>query len=162
MIDKCLKILKNNRQLSMISSIDKEILKHLIKNGRLSFRDISRKSKLSVSTIAKRVRQMEKEKIIKGYSTILDYEKLGYDLTAVTEVIVSKGKLIEIEKMISKIPNVCAVYDVTGLTDVIVIAKFKNRKELSNFTKLLLSMPFVERTNTHIVLTTVKEDFRMI
>jgi len=146
----------------MISSIDKEILKHLIKNGRLSFRDISRKSKLSVSTIAKRVRQMEKEKIIKGYSTILDYEKLGYDLTAVTEVIVSKGKLIEIEKMISKIPNVCAVYDVTGLTDVIVIAKFKNRKELSNFTKLLLSMPFVERTNTHIVLTTVKEDFRMI
>lgn len=146
----------------MISNIDKEILKHLIKNGRLSFRDISRKSKLSVSTIAKRVRQMEKEKIIKGYSTILDYEKLGYDLTAVTEVIVSKGKLIEIEKMISKIPNVCAVYDVTGLTDVIVIAKFKNRKELSNFTKLLLSMPFVERTNTHIVLTTVKEDFRMI
>jgi len=162
LIDKCLKILKNNRQLSMISNIDKEILKHLIKNGRLSFRDISRKSKLSVSTIAKRVRQMEKEKIIKGYSTILDYEKLGYDLTAVTEVIVSKGKLIEIEKMISKIPNVCAVYDVTGLTDVIVIAKFKNRKELSNFTKLLLSMPFVERTNTHIVLTTVKEDFRMI
>jgi len=43
-----------------------------------------------------------------------------------------------------------------------VIAKFRNRKELSDFTKSLLSMPFIERTNTHVVLTTVKEDFRLL
>jgi len=55
-----------------------------------------------------------------------------------------------------------AVYDVTGLTDAMVIAKFKSREELSKFTKALLAMPFVERTNTHIVLTTVKEDFRLL
>lgn len=59
-------------------------------------------------------------------------------------------------------PNVCAVYDVTGLTDAMVIAKFKNRKDLSDFTKTLLAMPFVERINTHVVLTTVKEDYRLI
>jgi len=105
---------------------------------------------------------MEKEGIIKGYTTILDQEKLGYELTVITEITVSKGKLLEMEKKIAKIPNVCAVYDVTGLTDAMVIAKFKNRKELSDFTKSLLSMPFVERTNTHLVLTTVKEDYRII
>jgi hypothetical protein len=45
---------------------------------------------------------------------------------------------------------------------MIIIAKFKNRKELSNFVKKDLSMPYIERTNTHVVLLTVKEDFRFI
>ena len=44
--------------------------------------------------------------------------------------------------------------------DVIVIAKFKNRNSMSEFTKKLLSMTHVERTNSRIVLNTVKEDFR--
>jgi DNA-binding Lrp family transcriptional regulator len=86
---------------------------------------------------------------------------LGYDLTALTEIIVSKGKLLEMEREIAKLPGVCAVYDITGATDGMVVAKFKDREELSRFTKSLLAMPFVERTNTHVVLTTVKEDFRL-
>jgi len=52
-----------------------------------------------------------------------------------------------------------AVYDVTGESDIIVIARFRTRDELSAFTKELLSTPFVERTNTKLVLTTIKEDF---
>jgi DNA-binding Lrp family transcriptional regulator len=105
---------------------------------------------------------MEQNGLIKGYSVILDQEKLGYELTVVTEITVSKGKLVEMEQRISKMPNVCAVYDVTGLTDAIAIAKFKDRQQLSEFTKGLLAMPFVERTNTHVVLTTVKEDHRLL
>jgi DNA-binding Lrp family transcriptional regulator len=57
---------------------------------------------------------------------------------------------------------VCAVSDITGLTDMIVVAKFRNRKELSNFVKKDISLPYVERTNTHVVLITVKEDFRFV
>ena len=59
-------------------------------------------------------------------------------------------------------PNVCAVYDVTDLSDVMAVANFKNRKAPSDFTKALLAMPFVERTNTHVILTTVKEDYRLL
>ena len=80
----------------------------------------------------------------------------------VTEIIVSKGKLLETDAEIAKIPNVCAVYDITGQTDAMVVAKFKSRNDLSEFTKKLLAMPYVERTNTHVVLTTVKEDFRLL
>jgi DNA-binding Lrp family transcriptional regulator len=80
----------------------------------------------------------------------------------VTEITVLKGKLSEVESEISKIPNVCVVYDVTGLSDAIVIAKYKNRKDLSQFTKTLLTLPYVERTNTHVVLETVKENFQLI
>lgn len=105
---------------------------------------------------------MEKAGIIRGYSVIIDHEKIGFQLTAITEVSVAKGKLLELEREVAKIPQVLAVYDVTGLTDAIVIAKFKKREDLGKFTKTLLAMPFVERTNTHMVLTTVKEDFRLL
>ena len=92
----------------------------------------------------------------------MDHEKLGYQLTVVTEITVSKGRLVETENEIAKIQNVCGVYDVTGLTDAIIIAKFKSREDLGAFTKKLLSLPYIERTNTHVVLTTVKENFRLL
>lgn len=145
-----------------LDETDIKILKALVLNARLSSRQIAQKLGISTGTVLARIRNLEKTGIIKGYSAIIDYEKLGYELTAITEITVSKGKLIELEKEIAKFQNVCCVYDITGLTDAMVIAKFKTRKELSDFTKRLLKMPFVERTNTHLVLTTVKEDFRIV
>jgi Lrp/AsnC family leucine-responsive transcriptional regulator len=48
----------------------------------------------------------------------------------------------------------------TGLTNAMVIVKSKTRKELSEFVIGVLTIPFVERTNTHVVLTSVKDDYR--
>lgn len=141
---------------------DVKILKILLQDARLSFRQVAKKAGVSTGTALSRIKRMEQQGIIKGYSTIIDHEKLGYDLTAVTEITVSKGKLLELENEIAKWHGVCCVYDVTGLTDALVIAKFKNRKELSAFTKRLLALPLVERTNTHIVLSTIKENFSFI
>jgi DNA-binding Lrp family transcriptional regulator len=105
---------------------------------------------------------MEDDGLVKGYSVIVDHERLGYQLTVVMEVTVSKGRLVEMENEIARIPNVCAVYDVTGLTDAVIIAKFKSREDLGKFTKTLLALPYIERTNTHVALTTVKENFRLL
>ena len=146
----------------MINGLDRNIIMQLLADSRLSYRQMARKLKVSPNTILSRIVRMQSEGIIKHYAAVTDHEKLGYELTVVTEVIVSKGKLLETDREIAKIPGVCAVYDVTGESDAIVIAKFKTRKELSDFTKKLLAMPYVERTNTHVVLTTVKEDFRLI
>ena len=145
-----------------LDETDVKILKMLISDARLSSRQISKKSGVSIGTVLTRMKKMEKEGVIKGYSAIVDHEKLGYQLTALTEITVSKGRLLEVENQIARMPNVCCVYDVTGLTDAFVIAKFKTREELSVFAKRLLALPFVERTNTHMVLTTIKEDFRFI
>ncbi len=145
-----------------LDSTDVKILKYLLADARLSGRQMARNVGVSVGTVISKVKKMQREGIIKGYSARLNHEKLGYELTAVTEITVSKGRLLDTEKEIAKISNVCAVYDVTGLIDAIVIAKFKTRKALSQYTKTLLALPFVERTNTHIVLTTIKEDYRLI
>ncbi|MFB5604306.1 MAG: Lrp/AsnC ligand binding domain-containing protein, partial [Candidatus Nitrosomaritimum aestuariumsis] len=69
--------------------------------------------------------------------------------------------VIDIENKLAKIDNVCCVYDITGNTDTIIVAKFKEREELSNFVKSLSSMANVENTITHVVLNTAKEDFRL-
>jgi DNA-binding Lrp family transcriptional regulator len=108
------------------------------------------------------MRKLEDAGVIRSYSALLDHEKLGYELTVVSEITVSKGRLLEMENEIARLPNVCCVYDLTGLIDAVIIAKFKNREELSKFTKRLLALPYVERTNTHVVLTTIKEDFRIV
>jgi DNA-binding Lrp family transcriptional regulator len=145
-----------------LDEIDAKILHALIADSRLSSRQIARKCEISIGTVLSRTRKMEVEGIIKGYTVLLDQEKLGYELTVVTEITVSKGRLLEMENEIARIPNVCCVYDLTGLSDAAIIAKFKTREDLSGFTKKLLSLPYIERTNTHVVLTTVKEDFRIL
>jgi len=52
------------------------------------------------------------------------------------------------------------VYDITGTYDALLLAKFKTRAELSNMIKEEIhDSPYVERTNTHIVLNIIKEEF---
>ncbi len=148
--------------LFSLDDMDRKVLRELLRDSKRSFRELARSLGVSTATVISRVQRLESSGLITNYTVQVDHEKLGYELTVITEITVSKGKLLEVEEEISKIPNVCAVYDVTGLTDAMVIAKFKNRRSLSDFTKKLLSMPYVERTNTHVVLTTIKEDFRMI
>jgi DNA-binding Lrp family transcriptional regulator len=143
-----------------LDDLDRVLLKELEGDARQSFRELAKKSGVSVVTVAQRVRKMEHEGVVKGYAAMLDQEKLGYEITTITEVTVSKGKLVEVQEKIAKLNFVCAVYDVTGIEDSIVISKFRSRDDVSKFTKELLSVPHVERTNTHLVLNTYKEDFR--
>ena len=145
-----------------LDEIDLRILGSILKDARKSYRKIADDINVSPPTVLSRVQKLEKGGIIKSYSAVLDHEKLGYDLTAVIEVTAVKGKITEVQKHISKFPNVCAVYDITGLTDMIIVAKFRNREELSNFVKKDMSLSYIERTNTHMVLITVKEDFGFI
>ena len=145
-----------------LNDTDKKILKNLLEDARFSSRQIAKNVGVSVGTVLSRIKKMEEVGLIKGYSVILDHEQLGYELTVVTEITVSKGRLVEMENEIAKMPGVCGVYDVTGLTDAVIIGKFKSREDLGHFTKHLLALPYVERTNTHVVLATVKENFRLL
>lgn len=144
-----------------IDEIDRAILKNLLMDGRISARSLSLKVGVSTVTIISRMKKLEKEKVITGYSVMLDHEKLGYTLTAVIEATAGNDTITKIEKEISKNENVCAVYDVTGGSDVMIIAKFKGRNDLNEFVKNLAAIPNLHSTNTHMVLETPKEDFRL-
>ena len=147
--------------MASLDENDKRIISEYLKDARISYREVAKRLQLAVGTVLTRTKKLENEGIIESYSAILNHDKLGYDITAISEITVSKGKLTEVENAIAKLSPTCAVYDVTGENDAIIISKFKSREEMSDFTKKLLSMSNVERTNSKLVLNTVKEDFRL-
>ena len=140
-----------------IDKTDKKILNTLLDNSKLSYRGIAKKVGVSVVTILKRVKNLEKEKIIQSYTTNIDYEQIGYDVEVIIKLRISKGKLFEVEKKIAIDKRVFAIYDVTGNFDSMLIAKFKNRKSLDSFLKKIQKYDFIERTETILILNTIKE-----
>ena len=141
-----------------IDEKDRCIVNVLLSNSRLSYRQIAKKVGLSVVTVLNRIKKLEKEEIIKRYSTIIDYEKLGYDVSVIIQIRISKGKLFDVEQKIATHPNVSIVYDHTGDFDATIIAKFKSRKFMDVFLKKIQTYDFVERTETKLILNTLKEE----
>ena len=140
-----------------MDDIDKKIIKVLENDARTSLRKISQLVDVSLGTVSNRVKRMEKNGVIKGYSVILDPDKIGWELNVVIGLRIQKGRLIEIQERIAKDSRVHGVYDVTGDFDSMVIARAKNRKDLDDLSKNVLSIDGVERSITHLVLNTVKE-----
>jgi len=136
---------------------DLKILEVLQENSRLSFRQLAKKTGLSVATVISRVKRLEEMGIIKKYTVEINYSKLGLDFPVIIDVRVSKGKLFEVEEEIAKDPHVLAVYDITGDFDVAILARFRTRKELDKFVKELQKMKYVERTYTKLILNIIKE-----
>lgn len=145
-----------------MDGVDKEIINNLILDSRLSYRKIASKLKVSVATVMHHVNQLEKDGIIKKYSAIIDYDKIGYDIEVLIEIKISKGKLFMIEKKIASNPNVFAVYDTTGEYDATILARFRNRRNMDNFLKKIQTYDFVERTHTKLILNTIKEEKMLI
>ncbi len=145
-----------------VDELDTEILSMLSQDSTKKLRPIAEALNRSPTTINKHKEELEQEGIIKSYTINIDYEKLGYDIIALIELTISKGKMIEVEKDIAQNPNIFGVYDITGEYDAVILARFKTRKALNNFVKNLNSYEYVVRTNTHLVLNIIKEhtDFR--
>jgi len=141
----------------MIDEKDKEIINVLIENSKLSYREIAQKTGLSAVTIMNRVKTLEKDGAIKSYTAEIDYEKIGYDVQVLIHMRIAKGRLFDVEQKIAVLKGVFAVYDVTGNFDAIIIAKFKNRRMMDAFLKKIQTFDFVERTETNIILNTIKE-----
>ena len=112
--------------------------------------------------MAQRLRELARRRVSLGTQPILDYEKLGYVFSVLTQVKVTQGKLFAVERRISSDPHVFAVYDHTGGTDATVLARFRDRPSLDRFLKSLQSIPHVEHTETQLVLNVMKENVRRL
>ena len=141
----------------MLDDIDRKIITVLGKDARTSLRKISELVDVSLGTVSNRVKKMEKKGIIEGYSVILNPNHIGWELNVVIGLRIQKGRLIEIQEKIAKDSRVYGVYDVTGDFDSMILARAKNRKDLDDLSKNVLSIDGVERSITHLVLNTVKE-----
>jgi DNA-binding Lrp family transcriptional regulator len=138
---------------------DLSILRVMQENARKSYRDIAKELGMSLNTVSSRVKRMESEEIIRGYSALVDPSRTGFDMTAIIGIQISRGKLMEVQKRIAADRHISAVYDVTGEWDSIIIARFASRNDLNAFIKKILTTEYIERTLTQVVLNTVKETY---
>lgn len=139
---------------------DNEILKSMMKLKTNNLNVIARKVKLSASSVQKRIKKLEDEKIITGFIPQLNEDVMPEEFTAIS-MIRAKYEPEYYDKVgneISKIDGVCSIYYVLGDYDFIVIIKARNRKELELTIKQISAVAGVERSNTTTVLSTILED----
>lgn len=141
----------------MLDETDRRIISVLQNDARASMRSIAEQAGVSLGTVSNRVRRLEEAGVIRGYSVRLDPELSGWELTVVIGLRIQKGRLIEIQEKIAKDNRVYGAYDVTGEFDSMIIARARDRRDLDDLSKNVISIDGVESSVTHLVLNTVKE-----
>ena len=141
-----------------LDSTDRAILRALLEDSRASQRELSRIVGVAQGTITNRLKKLESQNIIQGYSVVLDPESVGWSMTIMAGLRIAKGKMINVQQKIAADPRVFSVYDVTGDWDSMVLARVRDRADLDDLTKTVFTLEGVTRSFTHVVLNTVKED----
>jgi len=144
-----------------IDEIDREILRMLQDNSRVAFKRIAEKVGVSEATIFVRVKNLKKKGVIKRFTVIVSPELLGKSLTAFVLINSEPKKLESVLETLSGMDDVYEVYDVTGAYYVIAKIRTENRESLAKIIDRIGMIDGVTRTETAIVLKSVKEETRI-
>lgn len=139
-----------------------EILKYLEKNSRVDLSELAVLLGTEEALVANEIADMEQEKIICGYHTMIDWDKTGVEMvTALIEVRVTPQRNQGFDRIASRIynyPEVNAVYLISGGYDLLVTLEGKTLKEVSQFVSDKLSpIDEVVGTATHFILKKYKD-----
>ncbi len=139
-----------------------QILRMLEKNSRIDLKDLAIMLGVDEVTVANEVAQMEKENIICGYHTMINWENTSREeVIALIEVKVTPQRGMGFDKLAERIyryEEVETVYLMSGGYDFTVILNGKTLREVSQFVSDKLStLDSVLSTSTHFVLKKYKE-----
>ena len=142
--------------------IRKEILYYIEKNSRANLGELAVLLGTDEVTVANEIAEMEKDKVICGYHTLIDWDKAGVELvTALIEVRMTPQRSQGFDKIAERIcnyPEVHAVYLISGGYDLLVSLEGKTLKEVSQFVSEKLStLDSVISTATHFILKKYKD-----
>ena len=142
--------------------MDTKILNILVNDARCSIEDMATMTGLGKDEVEKNIKELENAGIIKGYKTVIDWEKLDdAAVSALIELKVIPQEEYGFEKVaetIMKYKEVETVYLMSGSYDLTVIVKGKTFQEVAMFVaKELATMHGVTSTATHFVLRRYKE-----
>lgn len=139
-------------------NLDQKILNALLDDGRASLRSLAEELDVSVTTVSNHISTLEGDGVIEGYDPVVDYGKLGYNVTAILQLKVEGSALPEITDRLQEHKHVITVYETTGDHDIIAIGKFSDTDHMDDQIKELLADPDINESNTSIVLNTVAEN----
>jgi len=121
--------------INEMDSIDKSILEMLYINARESFAQIGKEVGLSAPAIGKRVRQMEDDGFITGYTIKVNHEKLGIETKAYITLVIHQGPTgtHHAQSELRKMKEVQSCDRITGDDCLCILGYFKNNKHLIQF-----------------------------
>lgn len=139
-----------------------KILNMLEKNGRIDLADMATMLGLPEADVANEIANMEKEHIICGYNTVINWDKTSEEkVTALIEVKVTPQRGIGFDSIAERIyqyNEVTSVYLMSGGFDFTVIIEGKSMKSVAQFVAAKLSpLESVLSTSTHFVLKKYKD-----
>ncbi len=138
--------------------LDVRLVNALTADGRASLRSLAEDLDVSVTTISNHLEELEEHGVITGYSPDLDYDALGYDVTAVLQLKVEGDAISEISSELENENQMLSVYEVTGDFDIIAIGKYVDTDDMNQQIKELLGHTAIIETNTNIVLNIINEN----
>ena len=142
---------------------DRKILEILKTNGRVSNADLAREVGMAPSSMLERVRRLEDKGVIRGYRAVLDPRELGYQVQAMVMINLGRhaqDRIEDFESGVAAIPEVKSCSHVTGRYDYILHIAARDIDHLRDLVKHRLGgLPGVEKQETFLALSTVKEDW---
>ncbi|GAB4021815.1 MAG: transcriptional regulator AsnC [Bdellovibrio sp.] len=145
---------KNESKAYQIDDLDRAILNRLQQDSRVSFQEIARELIVSGGTIHVRVNKMKEEGIIQGSKLVIDFQKLGLEVTSFVGInLASAGDYPSALKKLKKFPEITEVHYTTGNYSMFIKVVTKSTKDLHLFlTEKLQPIPEVHSTETLISL----------
>ena len=152
-------------QAVKISKIDRNILRILQKDGRISYTDLAREVGLSVTPCIERVKRLEKNGYIEGYSATLNPQLLEAGLVVFVQIRLnhtSQENFEEFRESVMSLQNVQSCFLVSGNYDYLLKARVA---DMSAYRELLgnsiLKLPAVQESTSYVVMEELKETMQV-
>jgi len=148
----------------MINKIDAQILNILQENSRISNAEIARQIKMAPSAVLERIKKLEKNEIIKKYTTQLNATEVNKELLAFIHVRAT-GPIVDqnTAKELAKVPEVQEVHMVAGEDCFLIKVRVENPAALTELLRTkIATISSIRSTSTTIVLETVKETSELV
>ncbi|MEX0302080.1 MAG: Lrp/AsnC family transcriptional regulator [Leisingera sp.] len=144
-----------------LDDIDRSILAGLQADGRLSHQDLSTRVGLSPSPCARRIKKLEAEGYITGYSARIDEAKLGFNFSVFVSVRLDQqvdDRLVSFESQVKLCPEVVDCWLMTGNFDYLLRVAVRDLHEFEHFlTGRLTKIPGVASLESSIPIRRVKD-----
>jgi Lrp/AsnC family leucine-responsive transcriptional regulator len=143
-----------------MDAIDRDILRHLQEDGRMSNLDLARAIKLSPTPTLRRVRELERRGAIRGYRAIVDPEAVqrSFQVLVWIDLVQGTREVIEaFERALLDIPEVVEAQRLFGEPDYLVRVAVRDSEEYERlYTSRLAAMPGVLKARSQIAMKTIK------
>jgi Lrp/AsnC family leucine-responsive transcriptional regulator len=136
-----------------LDSTDREIIELLRGDARRTLSDIASRVSLSAPAVKRRIDRLERERVITGYTVLVDHAALGQPLQAFTELrFTGTSSVDEIAAIARDVPEVQTVFTTAGDPDALAWIRVKDVQDLKRVIDLLRRGGHVTGTKTLMVL----------